>query len=417
LTSRWIPALAAASCFCAGLALSWPAAGMQAFVMLAFFWAAWMLVGFGPAIYRVGQPASRAPAAGRAFSWLLVGLAVVLAFTLGRSIFPPVPWIAATLLMLLGARAPLIRDRRGLYRCLGACVCCGLAVTAHESADLTLLFFVVPSWFFAAMSLAADYGAGRALAGSIRFTSAGLFFVCVAGLTAGLFQTLPLPPRWGWADETLAAQLPKVLEPVSSLLWDNILSSAGDRRPPPPQAKEPTSATSESRPVQALPMIETQVTWFWVYRKQLAILGLVFAALAALGWFRRHALLGRALATGAWLTARPCPLQSMRLSAAALRRQLRRHGHAAAREHSLREHLAGAGGLCEGAQQRFLAAVELYGEARFGVAGASTASARAMRRAVAEGAAALAASRRSHQSRPERQGSLLRPKRRRRSCP
>lgn len=160
----------------------------------AVFWGGWACMGFAAGMWHVGS----GPQAGR-HQWLwLGGLGSAAAFLVGLIAFTPLRWIVLMLMVVIGARAAVLKTRHDLYLTLVAIFVVSFMVGTHQRADWTLWFYLGPAWLAAALALAWDHASGVALS---RWTKAlmTLAFVAVAWAVAvTLFLFAPRPPILGF---------------------------------------------------------------------------------------------------------------------------------------------------------------------------------------------------------------------------
>jgi hypothetical protein len=171
-----------------GLAGVTRAPGLEGFV--SGFWHLWALVGFG-----AGAWASRS---GRPLKWLaglMTGLALMLAVFPGTWFYGYPRWPAFALLLLVGARAPLMLRRREFHLTLLAVLAVSLLLLTDAPDEWTLWLCLGPAWLAATFALTWVH-VGRMRVGIFaRLLATTLFVALAVGLTSVLVQVLP-QPEW-----------------------------------------------------------------------------------------------------------------------------------------------------------------------------------------------------------------------------
>lgn len=384
-------------------------------------WGAWALAGFG-----VGMAGLRGPGARGQACWGVMGaLGLVVALLPGFMMFTLLRWVCFGLLLIMGARAAVLRTRRDFYLTLTVVFAVSFMVGTHDRADWTLWVYLGPAWVLAGLALAWDHASGTALSLRVRLLMSGGFIAVAWVLSLGLFLLLPRPatlgfgflppgtgspglagnpaergPGGGRADAGAAgvvgtggvsapepARWEAMLEAMRAAAQDGFIpqwqrqlmgavlnAAEGVARALAPAQGRVAGATVAAR---AQRNIAVDVPW-------IRILAAVW--LAYLLWQRRYRLgLGVAL-IAAWSLGWRYPALSMRVSARAMRWCLQSCGHPHQPGQSVREHWMSAPDIALLARKWLGDAVDTYGEARFGGGAATRQRALAMHRAV-QGAA------------------------------
>lgn len=424
LNSRAVVALAGLSYLFVGLGFSYLDRRYGNFALEGSLWLVWALLGFGAGTFSALRP----PQAGRTLWLVMGGVGGVLALFPGFLMFNLLRWTCVTLMIVMGARAVLLRTRRDFYLTMTVIFVVSFMVGTHGNADWTLWFYLGPAWVFGGLALAWEHAAGVKLSRWIK-VGLTLAFMAVALLLAiGLFFFAPrptvlgfgfLPPGTdtpgrftqpaGLGDGTAAqgqggtggqglGQGGSVGEALgnSGNLWDTMLQdmrhALSDRFIPDWQrglmqklldAVQSLRAWLNGSSAQAelsqelLPQPEQRVVFTLNW---LRLLGMLLAIY--LLWRRRWRI-GLALALScSWLLAQFYPLASMRLSARAMRWCLQSHGHLRQPGQSVREHWASTPGLAPLAQRWLGDAADSYGEVRYGAVPATPQRALVLRETV-----------------------------------
>jgi hypothetical protein len=422
LNSRAVVALTGLSYLFVGLGFSYLDRRYGSFALEGSLWLVWALLGFGAGSKNVLRP----PQVGRAL-WLGMGVVGgVLALFPGFLMFNLLRWTCVTLMIVMGARAVILRSRRDFYLTLTVIFVVSFMVGTHGNADWTLWFYLGPAWAFGGLALAWEHAAGVKLSRWIK-GSMTLAFMAVALLLAiGLFFFAPRPTVLGFGflppgtdtlgrftqpagpgDGTAAqgqggtggqglGQGGSVGEALgnSGSPWDTMLQdmrrALSDRFIPDWQRglmQKLLDAAQSLRPwlngssAQAnIELLQEESQGISVTINWLHLLALLL--LAYLLWRRRWRI-GLALALScSWLLARLYPLLSMRLSARAMRWCLQAHGHPRQPGQSVREHWASTPGLAPLARLWLSEAADGYGEVRFGAVPATSQRALVLRETV-----------------------------------
>jgi hypothetical protein len=437
LNSRAVVALTGLSYLFVGFGFSYLDRRYGSLGLESVLWLIWALLGFGAGALYAHKPTNIGHSQWVALGW--VGF--LLALFPGFAMFNMLRWTCLTLMIIMGARAVILRTSRDFYLTLTVIFAVSFVVGTHGSADWTLWFYLGPAWTFAGLALAWEHAAGVPIA---RWTKL-LMTLGFAGtsllLAMMLFFFAPRPPILGFgflppgtdtpgmfphpagkgtdqssggADDAsgksdtapngegsagqgeAGATQPGELTQQWGALLKNMRQSAEDRSIPQWQRKLmgalldtaqafldlATSRRDEARgnPEEGTPMPESSES-LTVTVNWLLILAMLLAGY--LLWHRRHRLgLGVAL-TGSWMLAAYFPAQSMRLSARAMSWCLHLQGHKRGPGESVREHwLAGSQVAPRLARSWLGQALAMYCEMRFGGIPATPQQALAMRQAV-----------------------------------
>ena len=421
LNSRAVVAVTGLSYLFVGLGFSYLDRRYGSFALEGTLWLVWALLGFGAGT----KNALRPPQAGRAL-WLVMGVVGgVLALFPGFLMFNLLRWTSVTLMIVMGARAVLLRTRRDFYLTLTVIFVVSFMVGTHGNADWTLWFYLGPAWVFGGLALAWEHAAGVKLSRWVKVGMTLAFMAVALVLAIGLFFFAPRPTVLGFGflppgtDTQGRFTQPAGLGDGTSVLgqggtdgpgqgqggaagqlgnsgspWDVMLQdmrhALADRFIPGWQRNlmqklldaaqsvrawlNGSSAQADTELVQEESQgISVTINWWLV---------LALLLMAYLLWRRRWRI-GLALALGcSWLLAHVSPLLSMRLSAHAMRWCLQAHGHPRQPGQSAREHWMAAPGLAPLAQRWLSDAADSYGEVRFGGVAATAQRALVLRETV-----------------------------------
>lgn len=419
LASRAVIGLTGVAYWCVGLAFSFLDRHYGSLGLEVVLWLVWAVLGFGAGMLYVG----RAPQAGsRQWHWL-GALGVLLALFPGFLIYNLLRWTSLLLMVVIGARAAVLKTRRDLYFTLTVIFVVSFMAGTHGSADWTLWFYLGPAWVFGALALAWDHASAVALS---RWTKAlmTLAFVIAAFLVAVLlFFFAPRPPLLGFGFLPPGTDTPGLFQtpgggggdapagaagaaqggvgaggghagasrPGSALSqWETMLQgmrqSAADPKIPQWQrsvmqamldaAQSVLDALQGSEQETAAPPI-----WLpnpWLLLLILLVLGLLLYGL----WRKRYRWGVDALLGLAWLLAWLHPVGSMRLSVLAMAWCLQGLGYKRLPGQSVREHWGQARGLAPLPRRWLGYAVETYCAVRFGAVLATREQAFDLRNAV-----------------------------------
>jgi len=421
LNSRAVVALTGLSYLFVGLGFSYLDRHYGFFEREGFLWLVWALLGFGAGTVYVMRPVT----AGRT-QWLVMGvLGAVVALFPGFLMFNLLRWTCLTLMIVMGARAVILRTRRDFYLTLTVIFVVSFMVGTHGNADWTLWFYLGPAWVFGGLALAWEHAAGVKLSRWVKVGMTLAFMAATLLLATVLFLFAPRPSVLGFGflppgtdtpgrfsqpagpgDGTAArgqggsggsgqgqggmsgVQLGDTGSPWDAMLQD-MRHALADRFIPDWQRglmetvldaaqslRDWLNGSSSPQPesIQLQPLIVNL----------LRLLAMVLAALliSYLLWRWRWRI-GLALALScSWLLARFYPLASMRLSARAMCWCLQAHGHPRQPGQSVREHWMATPGLAPLARRWLGDAADSYGEVRFGGVPATAQRALVLREAV-----------------------------------
>lgn len=430
LHSRAVVALTGMSYLFVGLGFSYLDRRFSSFGLEGFLWLTWALLGFGAGTLHAGKPAASGDT-----QWLILGLlGFVLALFPGLAIYNLLRWASLTLMIIIGARAAILRTRRDFYLTLTVIFVVSFMVGTHGNADWTLWFYLGPAWVFGGLALAWEHAAGVPLSRWTKMSMTLGFMGASFLLAVVLFFFAPRPPILGFGflppgtntpglfqqatgesggtqakgnsgssgsgtGATQGSAAGWVLQGEWAQKWGAMLKSmrqsTADRFIPQwqrsvmekllnaaqailemftGQPAESADASAQMEPPESQSeRFSFRVNWL-----------LVLACLLGgyLLWRHRYRL-GLSMALGcSWLLAAHFPAHSMRLSAQSMKWCLHIKGHQRAAGQSVREHWAAAASIAPLAKRWLGYAVESYCEMRFGGVPANPQRALNMRRAV-----------------------------------
>lgn len=432
LTSRAVVLLTACSYLCVCLSFSYLDRRYGKFGFESLLWLVWTGLGFGAALFYVGKNSRAAET-----HWKVQGtLGMLLALFPGFLMFNLLRWASLSLLIVLSARAVVMRTRRDFYMNLTVIFVVSLMVATYMTADWTVWFYLAPAWLFAGLALAWEHAAGTAISrwakGGLTVAFIGLSFL----LAMLLFLLAPRPPTLGFGFLPPGTDTPNLVKQeagsqgqgrgeggdasggggrapgaqaaVGANRWqqmfDRMRHDLQDRHMPDWQRQTLQRLTGWGE-ILAAALTGTLVTvpgtssagsleellreageycvekiivpWWPLLLLLLLLLWLIFRL-----WPRRYGLGAAGLLLAADGLARWQPMLSMRLSALALSWCLRQQGYGRASGQSVREHLASATSVPDLPRRWLAYAVDLYGETRFGGAAATPRRAANMRKAI-----------------------------------
>ncbi len=435
-TSRAVVALTGASYLCVGLAFSYLDRRHGLFGVQGVLWLIWALAGFGAGTLYVGRPASVGKTHWNVQGWLGFSIAIFPCFLM----FNMLRWISVALMLIIGARAVMLRTRRDFYLTLTCIFVVSFVVGTHRNADWTLWFYLGPAWLLAGLALAWDHAAGTPISRWIKaLMTVGFIFTSVV-LALALFLFAPRPavlgfgflppgtdtpglfnqpadgdtPTKGNAESSAGSGLSSgasgasldadATESGQAQQWGQMLknmrSTLSDSFIPQWQrnfiegmlngaqsllnaltgtASDSAAMSDQASQAQAQAQAQQDSAFsFWDF-----LVWLLLFLLAGLIFWRKRYRIGLFLAlSGSWALAFYSPAWSMRFSAQALKWCLHLHGHRPTAGQSVREQWASAVGLPPLAQRWLGYAVEIYCETRFGDVPATPQRARHMRETV-----------------------------------
>jgi hypothetical protein len=305
-------------------------------------------------------------------------------------------------------------------------------VTAiHSRANWLLWVYLGPACLFAGLALTMEHVATHVIGVATKLAASAAFMGTVVLLASLLFLWLPRPPFLGfgflpppsgdpapvrlpaagtnarapggdaWAprspappDATAAGGRQPWRDMIDGMRADlrdpgipgwqrdllerllDATESLGGAEPPNERrhgARMASSSTSTSALAGSLDRVKLTIHLWSLFAWLAAVV------LAALCWWRRHALAFAALNAAAWALTPVHPLGSMKLSALMMTIGLQRLGSPRSRGQTLREQLARARGLPGVARHWFGESLDLYYAARFGRLVASPRHSQAMR--------------------------------------
>lgn len=431
LGSRAVLVLTGLSYLFVGFGFSYLDRNFGSFGLECILWLVWALLGFGAGTFNLGK----SDTAGQT-QWMVLGLVgLVLALFPGLAMYSLLRWGSITLMIVMGARAAMLRTRRDFYFTMCVIFVVSFMVVTHGNADWTLWFYLAPAWVFGGVALAWDHAADMPLSRWTKLMMTLGFMVCSFVLVLLLFFFAPRPPILGFGFLPPGTDTPGMFKQDQGTdgqkdnggkgggsasgtnqgqgkggsgttqqggwgqRWDAMLKgmrqSAADPNIPQWQRSfmdkllgaaqdivntlSGRAQPSQGQEMQGKSMQEQSQSL--VFRINWVLLLLLLLA-GYLLWHYRYKLGLKAVLGGAWLLARWYPAQSMRLSALALKWCLHIHGHKRRPGQSVREHLVGAPGVPPLARRWLGYAVESYCAMRFGGTPADTKQAINMRKDV-----------------------------------
>lgn len=405
LHSRMVVVLTGLSYLCVGLGFSYLDRHYGSFGREGVMWLVWAVLGFGAGALHSGRPAP----AGHTQWAVLGGLGLLLCVFPGLLIFNMLRWVSLLLMVVVGARAAILKTRRDFYLALTVIFVVSFMVGTHGNADWTLWIYLGPAWVFGGLALAWEHAAGVPLSRWTKLSMTLGFMGVALLLTAVLFFFAPRPSNLGFGFLPPGTDTPGMFEQSAGqgegtqraggggpgggdsagtgasqgaggagvpqwgglgekwkAMLDYMRQTNADRSIPQWQRSLINTLLNAAQSAAS-------IAWWWV---------LVVLVVAYWLWRLRHRL-GLALTLGvAWLLASYFPAQSMRVSATAMKWCLQVQGHRRRPGQSVREHWGSAVHLAPLARRWLGYAVESYCASRFGGVPASAQRARDMHRAV-----------------------------------
>lgn len=429
LTSRAVMLLTAGSYLCVGLSFSYLDRRYGNFGFESLLWLVWTGMGFGAGLFYVGKSTRTAE-----IHWKVLGtVGLLMALFPGFVMFNLLRWASLTLLIILSARAVVMRTRRDFHMSLTIIFVVSLMVATYTTADWTVWFYLAPAWLLAGLALAWEHAAGAVISrwakGGLAVAFIGLSFL----LAMLLFLLAPRPPTLGFGFLPPGTDTPNLNRQAAGgqgpqrgdggsqgdgragsqtgsggdawqQMFDRMRRDLNDRHMPEWQRYSlqrltgwgeilaaaltgrlvtgsgvPSAASQDALLREAGEYCVEKIILPWW---PLLLLLLLLLWLSFRLWPRRYGLGAAGLLFGAHLLARWHPMLSMRLSALALSWCLRQQGHGRVGGQSVREHLAAARSVPDLPRRWLAYAVGLYCETRFGGVVATPVRAANMRKAI-----------------------------------
>lgn len=432
LHSRSVVVLTGLSYLFTGFGFSYLDRRYGSFGLEGFLWLVWAVLGFGAGAVHVGRSAS----AGKTL-WMVLGLlGGLLALFPGFAIYNLLRWTSLTLMIVIGARAAVLKTRRDFYLTLMVIFVVSFMVGTHGNADWTLWFYLGPAWVFGGLALAWDHAAGTLLSRWTKMFMTLGFIAAVLLLAVALFFFAPRPPILGFGFLPPGTDTPGMFtqpaggggqqgkigsnggagsggsigqgsvgapqQGIWGQQWDAMLKgmrrAASDKTIPQWQrgimektldwaqtlhglltgrvfrpAGDPVQADARPEPLEQETLLSFRVNWLMV---------LALLLVGYLLWRCRYRLGLHLVLSSAWLLTGRYPAQSMRLSAQAVKWCLHMQGHKRRPGQSVREHWGAAADVPPLAKRWLDHAVESYCAMRFGNVPATSQQALNMREVV-----------------------------------
>jgi hypothetical protein len=432
LHSRAVVVLTGLSYLFTGFGFSFLDRRFGSFGLEGVLWLVWAVLGFGAGAVHVGRSANSGKT-----QWMVLGvLGGLLALFPGFAIYNLLRWASLTLMIVIGARAAVLKTRRDFYFTLTVIFVVGFMVGTHGNADWTLWFYLGPAWVFGGLALAWDHAAGTPLSRWTKMFMTLGFITASFLLAVALFFFAPRPPILGFGFLPPGTDTPGMFtQPAGGggqqgkvgnnggagsggstgqgsvgvpqqgswgQQWDAMLKgmrkAASDKTIPQWQrgimektldwaqtlhglltgrvfkpAGDPVQMDAPPEPLEQEKLMSFRVNWLLV---------LALLLVSYLLWRRRYRLGLQLVLGSAWLLAGRYPAQSMRLSAQAMKWCLHMQGHKRRPGQSVREHWVTAAGVAPLAKRWLGYAVESYCAMRFGNVQATAQQAINMRKAV-----------------------------------
>lgn len=440
LQSRGVLVLTGLSYVFVGLAFSYLDRRYGHFGLEGTLWVLWAFFGFGAGALHVLKPQGK----GGQVQWAVMGsVGGLLAVFPGFLMFNLLRWICLLIMVVMGARAAVMRTRRDFYFTLMVIFSVSFMAGTHGNADWTLWIYLGPAWAFGALALAWEHAAGNPISRWTKLLMTGGFLSTALVLTALLFLFMPRPSTLGFGFLPPGTDTPGMFttpagggnqdgnqgggngaggkasagssgasgqpQPGGALSrWQGMLkemrSSLKDASIPQWQRNalgtvlgagewvlsalgdEPGTAGKGPTNADTGPTLKVQK--FKLTAQQLfdglmaLLLALVLCLLGYWLWRRRYRVGMVITLNAAQLLASRYPMRSIQLSAWSLKWSLRVHGHHQKAGQSIREYVSTARGLPPLAKKWMGYAVEDYCAVRFGGAAATPARAIRMQESV-----------------------------------
>ena len=433
LHSRAVVVLTGLSYLFTGFSFSFLDRRFGFFGLEGALWLVWAVLGFGAGALHLGRSAKSGKT-----QWIVLGsIGALLALFPGFVIYNLLRWTSLTLMIVIGARAAVLKTRRDFYLTLTVVFVVSFMVGTHGNADWTLWFYLGPAWVFGGLALAWDHAAGTPLSRWTKMAMTLGFITASFLLAAALFFFAPRPPILGFGFLPPGTDTPGMftqpagsggqqgkggdqggagsggdigqgsageLQPGSwGQQWDAMLKGmrrgASDKTIPQWQRSIMGKTLDWAQtlhglltgraftPSGDLVQMDTSLeSWEQELLFSLRVNWLLILALLLLVgyllWRRRYRLGLQVVLGGAWAISGQYPEQSMRLSAQAMKWCLHIKGHKRQPGQSVREHWVGAADIAPLARRWLGYAVESYCAMRFGNVPATPQQAMHMRQAV-----------------------------------
>lgn len=427
LHSRAVVVLTGLSYLFTGFGFSFLDRRYGSFGLEGFLWLVWTVLGFGAGAVHVGRSAF----AGKT-QWMVLGsLGGLLALFPGFAIYNLLRWASLTLMIVIGARAAVLKTQRDFYFSLTGIFVVSFMVGTHGNADWTLWFYLGPAWVFGGLALAWDHAAGTPLSRWTKMFMTLGFITAAFLLAVALFFFAPRPPILGFGFLPPGTETPGMFTQSAGgggqqaksgsnggagsggsvgapqqgnwgQQWDAMLKgmrkAASDKTIPQWQrgimektldwaqtlhglltgrvfkpAGDPVQMDAPPEPLEQEKLLSFRVNWLLV---------LALLLVSYLLWRRRYRLGLHLVLGSAWLLAGRYPAQSMRMSAQAMKWCLHMQGHKRHPGQSVREHWGAATNVAPLAKRWLGYAMESYCTMRFGNVPATSQQAINMRQAV-----------------------------------
>lgn len=195
LNSRGVVVLAGLCYLMVGLGYSYLDRRYGHFGLEGSLWLVWALLGFGAGAVHVHKPAGT----GGQLQWMILGsMGSLLVVFPGFLMFSLLRWVCLFMMVLIGARAAVMRARRDFYFTMTGVFAVSFMVGTHGNADWTLWVYLGPAWALGALALAWEYAAGAALSRWIKLFMTLGFMAASLAMAVLLFLFLPRPANLGF---------------------------------------------------------------------------------------------------------------------------------------------------------------------------------------------------------------------------
>lgn len=158
-------------------------------------WGVWGFLGFSVGIYGIGREPSRA----RQVWWgTLAFIGLTLGFFVVFSALNLLRLTSALLMILIAARAAVMRTDRDFYLTMVVLVAVSFMICTHLQADWTIWFYMGPAWIAIALAFAWHHASGVKIKGWIKALQTAVFILVSVLIASLLFLFLPRPPLLGF---------------------------------------------------------------------------------------------------------------------------------------------------------------------------------------------------------------------------